>query len=253
MENTNEEFRVYLQDQLIDRTKRNPKFSIRAFSRQLDIEPSSLSQIIHGKRKLTNNMCLRLRKKLGLTDSEFKSIMNKNPRNESIKRIQLETFKIISDWYHFAILELTHLDSFKGDISWISSVLGISRGVTQVAVDRLCRVGYLEISKETGLWKDSLGDASNTGNEFTEIALIRLQKQILEKAIDALEETNYEDRVQSAMTMAFPKKLLPQSKKKILNFINELNQDALDHGSYDEVYHLGVSLYPVSKINGRKK
>ncbi|MEC9283872.1 MAG: DUF4423 domain-containing protein [Bdellovibrionota bacterium] len=150
------------------------------------------------------------------------------------------------------MLELTRVNDFKGDLQWIAKCLDLPIHIVQIAVERLLRLDFLKIH-EDGRWEDTLGEASNTGNQFTEIALRKLQKQILEKAMKALDEVKYTERVQSAMTMAFSKKLLPQSKLKIIQFINELNSDAQEAGDFDEVYQLSVSLYPISDSERNKK
>ena len=42
------------------------------------------------------------------------------------QQLQMDTFRVISDWYHFGILELTYLKSFKSDPRWIAKALGIT-------------------------------------------------------------------------------------------------------------------------------
>lgn len=66
------EFRLFLQDELVRRCKKNPRFSLRAFARTLAIEPSALSKILHGKRALTPKMLLRIATQLGMSDAEIK-------------------------------------------------------------------------------------------------------------------------------------------------------------------------------------
>lgn len=66
------EFRLFLQDELVRRCKKNPRFSLRAFARTLAIEPSALSKILHGKRALTPKMLQRIATQLGMSDAEIK-------------------------------------------------------------------------------------------------------------------------------------------------------------------------------------
>ena len=39
-------YRQYLQDVLVEKTKKNPSYSLRAFAKHLDIASSTLSEII---------------------------------------------------------------------------------------------------------------------------------------------------------------------------------------------------------------
>ena len=68
------------------------------------------------------------------------------------------TFKIISDWYHYAILELTELKEFESDINWISQRLGISKIEAHMGIKRLKNIGLM-VEDEDGNLK--------TSDEFT--------------------------------------------------------------------------------------
>ena len=60
------DFRVHLQNEFIDRCKKNPRYSLRAFARSLEIDSSSLSRLLNGKRMVSKTMHLVLGEKLGL-------------------------------------------------------------------------------------------------------------------------------------------------------------------------------------------
>jgi hypothetical protein len=48
---------------------------------------------------------------------------------------------MISDWYHFAILDLTRLDDFQPEPAWVSRKLGLTVSEVKIAVERLLRLG----------------------------------------------------------------------------------------------------------------
>lgn len=83
------------------------------------------------------------------------------------------------------------------------------------------------------------------GNEFTATAFRNLQKQILQKAIEALETTPLEKRDQSALTMAMDSKLMPEVRARIKAFRREMAEFQERSKTCDQVYHLSVSFYPV--------
>ncbi len=242
---TTENFRRILQQTLMDRVKKNPHYSIRAFAKALGIESSSLSQMINGQRPITQKMRLRLSDKLGLPPETHTAAY------ENFVPVDVEVFKIISDWYHYAILELTHLDHFKPQVKWVAKVLGLSINEVHDAVRRLRKLDMLGITAD-GQWKDLLGDANNLGNEFTAPAFRKLQKQFLEKAIYALENTPYEKRVQTSITVPVAVSRVAPAKKRILKFIEELHDYLRSGDSRDEVYHMSLSLYPVSNTGEHK-
>src|SRR5437870_2408839 len=109
------DFRHLLQQELLKRCKNNPMYSLRAFARALRIEPSALSSILRNKRPITEKMKRRLGIELGLTPVQLKKFQIPARKAKDLQKskldfqkITLDTFAIISDWYHYAILELTH-------------------------------------------------------------------------------------------------------------------------------------------------
>lgn len=242
-------FRNILNEEFVRRTNKNPNFSIRAFARQLDIEPSSLAQILSGKRKLTDKMRIRLGSKLGFGPARMRST---SIRFQDFSKLEDDDFKVISDWYYYAILELTACKGFKGNPQWISKALNLPFAKTLDAIERLKRLKYLEITPE-GKWIDCLGDTNNLGNEFRTTAFTEHQRQVVKKALEALDEIPYEDRVQSSMTLTTSKKKLKEAKVKILEFIEELNGFLREGNENEDVYNISVSLYPLSKIESGGK
>ena len=247
--NTSEtNFRNVLQEEFLKRTKKNRRFSIRAFAGQLEVEPSSLAQILSGKRKLTDKMCDRLGLKLGMSPAKLRNAKRSSTKKDSFKsfnHLEEDTFKVISDWHYYAILELIATDDFKASPLWISRRLGLSFAETLDAVDRLKRLDYLEITSE-GKWIDRLGDTNNLGNVFQRPAFTEHQRQVLTKGIEALERTSYDDRVQSSMTVTVSKEKVTEAKAMILSFIEDLNDFLRSGDTKDEVYNISVSLYPLT-------
>lgn len=239
------EFRTYLRAELIERCKSNPSYSLRAFARDLQIEPSALSKIINGKRGVSPDMRVRLGKRLKLTHNQIEALALNVPQVGTYQTIAEDTFRSISDWSHFAILELTKVHGFSSRPSWIARRLGITTAHARDAIARLMRLGFL--SDDKGTLKDVSGEITTTGNEFTSIALRNLQKQILRKAIHSLDEVPLEERDQTSMTMAVDSRRMPEAKRRIKEFRRELSAYLESGDQKDRVYNLAISLYPVSK------
>ena len=128
---TSNDFRLYLQNELIRRCQKNPHYSLRAFARILQIDASALSKILNAKRAVTPEMLTKLGLKLGLGKQELKSFKGIKSGAGALGHLDFDTidadqFKIISDWYHYAILELTAVAHFRADTKWIAKTLGIT-------------------------------------------------------------------------------------------------------------------------------
>ncbi len=250
---SNSDFRLYLQAELVRRCQRNPKYSLRAFSKTLKVSPSALSAMLRGKRPITTLMIQRFAEALNLGPAEqsnfIESIVTKKSTRD-YQQITLDSYAVISDWYHYAILELTKTTNFVPNVTWVSKALGISKTEANIAVERLERMGLLEIRK--GQWRDTSdeGNATNISGDLTSSASRKLQKQVLEMSLKALEEESIEVRNHTSMTMAIDPADLPLAKEKIKNFRRELTKLLEKTKQPKEVYHLNISLYPVSKTQG---
>jgi uncharacterized protein (TIGR02147 family) len=247
-------FRIFLQQELVGRCQKNPKYSLRAFAKALSVGPSALSDMLNGKRTITKNMTERLGLALGLSPDHIEAFFRDEfPSDfDSDKAIYrqhtLDTFAIISDWYHYAILALMRVKDFKPTSAWVAKSLGISKPEANLAIERLVRVGLLRKEKD-GKWLDTTGGFStNINGNLTSAANKKLQKQILELAIKALEEVPSELRDYTSMTMAIDPKYLPEAVEKIKKFRRGLAQFLEERSEPTAVYNLGISLYPLTFV-----
>jgi len=245
-------FRQLLQTELVDRCRSNPNYSLRSFARSLKVEPSSLSQMINGKRTITNKMKLRLGSALGLSVDQISRIpvSAEDMTAKSIPEFQqilLDNFAMISDWYHYAILELTYVQGFKSDAAWISHRLGITRSEANIAVERLLRLGLLK--KNT---KDQWVDTSENG-ELTHLtpaetsdAARKYQSQLLELSKRAIQEVPLQKRNHTSATMCFDNDDLGIAIEAIAKFRKSFAREFQPEKAKD-VYQLQISFFPLTK------
>ncbi|MBL6991572.1 MAG: TIGR02147 family protein [Bacteriovoracaceae bacterium] len=245
-------FREVLQTELLTRCKNNRAYSLRSYAKSLEIDPSVLSKILNGKRVIGEKLVKRLGSRLGLSPEEMQDLMPSarevsSPKDSEYLRLSIDSFEIMANWYHYAILELMELPHFKSDPKWVANTLGITTSEVNLARERLIRVGILEITKD-GQWVELTdGKMTTIGNEFSSGAFRKLQRDILQKALDALEETPMQERDQTSMTFSIDSQKLPKAREMIKDFRRTLARFLGKSKTKDRVYHLGISLYPVSK------
>lgn len=259
----NTEFRLFLQEEFLRRSRKNARYSIRSYAKTLQIDFSTLAKILKANRPIGPKTIQKLGTRLGLTSSQINMFVQGNQQQRRTKRgsakalpkpqrnyeqLALDVFQIVSDWHHYALLELMRVDSFKPDPRWIASQLGLRLSEATIAIERLQRAGFIEASSGQE-WKDlSSGFSTTLGGPDTTAAFRSLQRQVLEKALTALEETPIEYRDQTSMTMAIDSRLLPEARDRIKTFRRELAEFLSRGSKRDSVYHLGVSLYPVTPV-----
>ncbi|MFL5812300.1 MAG: TIGR02147 family protein [Bdellovibrionia bacterium] len=249
------DFRRYLQQELIRRCEKNPGYSLRSFARSLGIHHTTLSRLIAGKRGLNSKSIQRLCGALKLSQAEASLYLDgkatEAPPLDSAhyQNLALDTFISISEWYHDAILELTHIQGFKGDPKWIATKLGIKASQVKTAVERLQRLELLSITPRNQ-WIDlSRDNTTNVSNDITSAALRKLQKQILELSMEALEEIPRAHRDHSSTTLAIEAADLPEIKERIKKFRFELTSFVQRKSvKANSVYQLAVSFFPLTPI-----
>jgi plasmid maintenance system antidote protein VapI len=117
------------------RRERNSRYSIRAFARDLDVDHSSLSQILRGRRRCGLLLAAQIGRKLGLTGAALISHVAGRAARLSQR-----------------ILFLVSLPEFRPDSRWIADVLGASVDDVNLAVAALAREGRLLMDSPTS-WR----------------------------------------------------------------------------------------------------
>jgi transcriptional regulator with XRE-family HTH domain len=240
-------FRALLQTELVDRCRKNPGYSLRAFARSLGVEASALSQIISGKRPLTDKMRIRLGSALGLPLTRIKNIpADDDGRTEGFQQITLDQFAVISDWYHYAILELTNVVGFKSEAAWISKRLGITKLEANVAVERLMRLGLLE--ERNGRWIDASenGELTHIAPSLTSSASKKYQCQLLELSKAAVHEIGLERRNHTSATLVFDSVDMDSAIERIKQFRRSFAKEFQPSSGGTDVYQIQISFFPLT-------
>src|SRR5688572_16777307 len=121
-------FRVFLIREWESRRQAESTYSLRRFARDLGEDPSALAKLLHGKVEIGPRAVEKLGTALllDLDDiEEFKqealarrrarrgTELPDSPRAPSgdYRPVEADVFRVISEWYHFAILELMQLEA----------------------------------------------------------------------------------------------------------------------------------------------
>lgn len=245
------DFRIFLQSELFRRCRRNPRYSVRAFARALGTDSSNLVKIMKGKRPASVQSIQSLGKRMGLTSGELKTFIEfhskeRESENDFVYRLTLDAFEIASDIQHYSILFLMDTDDFKSDPAWIARRLGIKPSEVVAALERLERAHFIR-QNENGVWSKTIEKRVTTlGQGPTTSALRNLQRQVLERAIRAMESAPPELREQSTMFTAVDSDLVPEAKQRILKFRRSLCKFLQNGKKKDKLYALSSAFFPLS-------
>lgn len=247
--------RQRIQSELDKRKLQNSSYSLRALARDLDLDHSLLSRIITSKIQMTPKIFERIAKPLNLTPEELLLYQNEIKQRKKIqsqerivssnfRSLDIDEFKMIQNWYNYAILELVRLDGFKPNAEWISKKLNISTGEAALAIERLLGLNLLE-KNQNGSYSKVSSYISVMDPEFTAQAMKERQKEILNKAIHSLETLPIHLRDNSSMTLSIDSSMLPEIKENIKKMRRSLaNNITKNSKKRDQVYELSISFFP---------
>ncbi len=261
-------FRSILCEEFKLRSEKNPAYSSRAFARDLNLSPAFLSQVLSGKRNLSEEKavaiaeCLKfngqktdefiasIRFELSSDEAYRKKVLdeffNRYPDFKDYFDTTLANFHPISDWYYFAVVELSKNKSIKLSPKSLHQRLGLSLEQAHEALETLEDVGLLV--KEDGRYR--AGKNAYLAEVINSEDIRKFHKQHLRLAKVAADYQKVSERSLSGTTMAFSKDKLSEAQE----LINKLHLDLMklsDGDDVDSVYHLGVQFYQLDRPVGR--
>ena len=245
-----QDFRGFLQGELRERCSRNSSYSLRSFARFLGISHTSLSCILRGQRPVSQKTKLKVASALGLAPDQLEMFQETDlPETQNFEKISVEQYHLMADWYHDAILELLHNKDFHEDYNWIASRLEISPYQARDAMERLILLGQVERT-DAGL-RPTFQLTTTVHQPLSTAARRKNQKQLLEKALLAVDEVSFEERDNSSVVMAISKTDLPVAKEMIKQFRRELLKKLQSpQKESDSVYQLAVAFFPLTHEKG---
>jgi uncharacterized protein (TIGR02147 family) len=248
-----------LRERLRAGVRRNPRFSLRSFAKQLGIDHSTLSQVLRSKRRLSARALEAVGKRVGLSEEAIRAYSHSRkkttPKNppENVRRfhLDLDTFQLLSVWHHYAILELIQIQGFKTDSRWIAHALGSDVADVNIALQRLLRLGLLEMSAHDR-WIDKSGDAEFHSAALTEMACNQMNQEIHELAGDAIKRIPSQHRVHRQVVVAVDSRKLSRLNMLADEFMNEVRSLVSESDTKDDVYQAEISLFPITTLKSKR-
>ena len=263
----------FLTAQFLERKEINPTYSLRSFATEIGVSVTQLSRVLSGQRsmsyrqmskvlsalntpdevsqKIISGIILKASKTAKVSNQLRGIVLSTSKRNDiqpvSATYLPADRFKMISQWYHLAILELTYLENFDSNPAWIAKTLNISLIESKDAIARLLDLGFLKQDEQGVLSKaDStiLFKTKRADPEFKKYDTVMLEKA--KQELDKTNEADFQMRLINSITFPTSPDSLPELKAAIVDFQKKILTLIKDH-DYTQVYHFGCQLFPVSK------
>lgn len=244
-----------LKKELERKQARNGAYSLRSFSRDLELDPSNLSKIMSYQKNIGPILRLKIGRKLGFDSNDIdgwlKPTDNTNTHDENYNKHGMDVFKVISEWHHYALLEYFKLKNAASEYKSIATSFGLKTKTVSESIQKLVELGLLIKVGNTFIPADEA--SSSILDVKTSKPHRDQQVQILEGAIDALKNIPVKARSQSSVTVAVDSGKLDEARELIKNFRRDLSRLLSTSENLDSVYQLSISLYPVTKTKLQKE
>lgn len=261
------DFREFLGSWL----KARPQRSYGSLAKKMGCSKSLVAAIVTGDRVLQDHWVAPLVRATGLDEAEaryFRDLVevmdssHRDRRQAAMTRVtgtqrfrkansaSVATWRLYSCWYYGAILELARSPGFNGVPADIIARLGPALTLEQVeeALESLRELGLLR-QEPTGEWTVSevvLTSGHEIHKELVNLALYRLYPELLELAVESLDRVPGERRRFAFATVGIPRAALPDYKRLVSSFMEQVIALSTKEGEVEEVYQIGVQLFPVT-------
>lgn len=254
----------FLELEYQERYAKNPRYSYRAYARDLTISPSYLSEVLKGGRGFSPDIAVTVSKALKLNsyDEEFfislvqsqfgRTFLKRKTAKERLKvlrekwnpqKVSSEVFKVVADWYHMAILEMVQLKGFKANGETVSKRLGISEQSADEAIERIVEFGLAERVGHSL----KVSDIMTVGDNVPSMAIRSFHSQVIEKAQESIEGQGVEQRVLSSNFFAIDEQDIPRARAAIQEFVETFAADFSVGGKKDRLYALSLQFFDLEK------
>lgn len=233
-------YQKYLSEELDRRCAANLNYSSRAFARDLDVSPSTLSNVLSFKKKLgvkaASAMVDNLRLK-GESREYFRALVNSqidsnlNNRMDAIaylyrhglfhrrKEFKDSSLYFLDNWYSLIIFSALDIEQISSNPSLLLDTLGISNDELEQCIDKMIELGLAERSAN-GLNKLLSAVEFNTDLPGTSIQKFHLSQSI--KAQELLLTKPVEDRNFRHVSFSVNKKYHTEIAKKVSEFVDDI-------------------------------
>lgn len=261
-----EDARSILHEILSERQAANPRYSLRAFARDVRVSPQQLSNVIIGRRGFSAQTAERVASNLKL-DSRRREIFVQSlqarfsaspsrrivaqARLEAAKArgssrdLEIELFDSICNWYHLALLGLIRLhQGRKMNVPLFARRLGIPETEVDIAIARLQRLDL--ISRTSRGWQIRQDSVVFDRGISTE-AIRKFHRQLLERALEALAFQTADERYGSSSTLPVRVRDLDRARKLIQKFRADFEKELVSADDGDEIYGLSIQFFRLTR------
>ena len=244
----------FIAAELTARIDRNPKYSMRAFARDIELPPSTLSRIIANKREPSPKMALAILDLLELNTDEaddYRSILLGNKKTKKkVKRghtipqklLTPEEFSRICSWHSMAVLEILRIPGMDGTPEWLAMALKTTKKKINEIANNLEDLGF--VRRENGRVIGGHSDVFYKGSSTSDPYILQYFKEVVKYMQVVPEQTDNKFHF-VAESLAVRKQDLPKIAAMLKPFSDRVRRECTRVENTDSLYQLISCVFPI--------
>ena len=267
------DYRQYLRKVFDEKKRTTPNFSHRNLMQKLSLRaPGHILFIIQGKRRLTEDIALRLSTFLQLSKKEEKYFLclvrYTNARTSAEKQYTFEellslrhrastkvssptSYRFYDKWYYSAIRAALDVKPFVDDYNKLARSLcpPITSTEAKQAIEILLELGMVE--RDEKKYVHPTDSSISTGDSWQSATIHNVQRQFIDLAKESLDHIKKDERDISNLTVTVSEESFDIIKKKAREFRQQIINLACAEQMPDRVLQVNIQLFPLMK-SGKK-
>jgi uncharacterized protein (TIGR02147 family) len=263
------DYREILKSELEIRISVNPRYSLRAFARDLGMSAGRLSHVIKGDYGLSekaakqiafklhfpeeeaNRFCelVKVGKRRARSRAKSQSELKLSELKKKFNRLSSDHFHVVSDWYHLALLEYFSIEGSSASPETIASEFEVDCDRIKEGIDRLIRLNMLTHDRKGYLTTGSFFvDAEGKSSR----AIQCFHQQVIQKSLQALVMEDPSARFIGTVVLGFDPARVLEAQKEIERFQLKFNKKMGCYTRNSQVFALSVQFFNLTKKEKRK-
>lgn len=262
----------FLKCTLSEKAKVNPSYSLRAFAKKLGLSAGAMSLILNRKKKLSLERACELAKALDLDEKEseyflaliqfegaksqdlqiqfLEKLKKLNPQfspTHNLKQtmLSLEHFRLIANWYGFAILELISIPNTSWTVKDIAQKFAIPKIEVEVTLERLEKLELIEKNAQ-GYFQRAV-DSVMINSALPSETIQKYYLDIHEESKKSIKEQTPQDKVIGTQVFSLDVEQLEEVRVLTENYLNSLNELAARGKNKTEIYQAITNVFKLTK------
>lgn len=239
-----EDFLQLITENFQQLKRRNPRYSLRAYAKKLEVSPGTLSEVMRAKLKLKPERMEKILYRLDIPVRRKNHLLLKMGKTAHHERqiVSKEAALFLAPWPHRAALHFFDLETENLSAVELSQRLDISLAETKKCLNQLLKLELLEVNEKGDfrrpqkIWHTTDGE-NNESVRLTHLSNFELEK----KAYQAFDK---DEKDFTAMMFAGNRAQLEHLRKEIRK-LYEKTILTMENGPRDELYQISVSVYPI--------